>query len=64
MSSHLKRCFLRSDFLLKYSQNPPVLKRWSTYKKGKEKLQASLQIKGEANILREKTLQLQKSFLM
>jgi hypothetical protein len=47
-SSHSKRSFWRSDFLLKYHQNPWVLKRWSM----KKRLQESLQIKGEVNILR------------
>jgi hypothetical protein len=52
------------NFLLKYHQNPQVLKRWSiekkrkrgrksTEKKKERKLQESLQIKGEVNILRE-----------
>jgi hypothetical protein len=46
----------------------PKSSRDGAYKKKtekeKEKLQESLQIKGEVNILRRKTLQLQKSFLM
>jgi hypothetical protein len=55
MSCHLKRCFWRTNFLLKYNQNPQVLKRWSIEKKKKKKkekkLQESPQIKGEVNIL-------------
>jgi hypothetical protein len=54
MSCHLKRGFLRSDFLLKYHQNPQVLKRWSIEKKKKrrkKKLKESPKIKGEVNIL-------------
>jgi hypothetical protein len=41
--------FLKNDFLLKHHQNPQVLKRRSMKKR---KLQESLQIKGEVNILR------------
>jgi type III secretory pathway component EscU len=46
----LKRSFGISDFLLKYHQNPQVLKRQSKEKKReeeKEKLQESPQIKGK-----------------
>jgi hypothetical protein len=74
MSCHLKRGFGRSDFLLKYHQNPQVLKRWSIEKKEKKKkkkkkekeqkkLQVSAQIKGELNILRgEKDFNFKESF--
>jgi hypothetical protein len=34
--SQLKISFWRSDFLLKYHQNPLVLKRWSKKKRKKE----------------------------
>jgi hypothetical protein len=58
---HLKRSFWRSDFLIKYHQNPQALKRQSKEKieEEKEKLQESLQIKE-----RRKTLHFKKSFLM
>jgi hypothetical protein len=60
MPCQLKRGFWRSDFLLKYHQNPQVLNRRSIEKKKKKKkekrkkkkLQESHQIKGEVNILR------------
>jgi hypothetical protein len=50
--SHLKRSFWRSDFLLKYHQNPQVLKRWSK-KRGRERKAPRVSSnKGEVNILR------------
>ncbi len=56
---HLKRSFWRSDFLLKYHQNPQVLKRWSIEKKKKmekrgrkRKAPRVSSNKGEVNILR------------
>jgi hypothetical protein len=53
----MKRGFSRSDFVLKYHQNPQVLKRRSIEKKKKrkekgKKKQESPQTKGEVNILR------------
>jgi hypothetical protein len=57
MSCHLKRVFREVIFLLKYHQNPQVLKRRNIEKRKKKKkekkeLQESPQIKGEVNILR------------
>jgi hypothetical protein len=55
--THLKRSFGISDFLLKYHQNPQVLKRQSKEKKReeeKEKLQESPQIKGKLMFWEEK----------
>jgi hypothetical protein len=71
MSCHLKWGYWRSDFLLKYHQNPQVLKRQSIEKKREKKkkkekekkLQESPQIKGEVNILRgEKHFNLEDPF--
>jgi hypothetical protein len=51
-----KTIFEEVIFLLKYHQNPQVLKRWSIEKKKEKekekKLQESPQIKGEVNILK------------
>jgi hypothetical protein len=48
----LKRSFWRSDFLLKYHQNPQALKRQSKEKKGERKAPRVSSNKGEVNILR------------
>jgi hypothetical protein len=62
---HLKRSFWRSDVLLKYHQNPRVLKRRSMKKKGKRKTpRVSSNKRGSRYFERRKTLQLQNSFLM
>jgi hypothetical protein len=50
--SHLKRSFWRSNFLLKYHQNPQVVKRRSK-KRGRERKPPRVSSnKGEVNILR------------
>jgi hypothetical protein len=76
MSCHLKRGFGRSDFLLKYHQNPQVLKRWSIEKKRKkeEKEEKGKRTKKAPSVCsnkrgtqyfeRRKGLQLQRFFLM
>jgi hypothetical protein len=57
--SHLKRSFSRSDFILKYHQNPWILKRRSKKKEKRDeekgKLQESLQIKGKLIFWEEKS---------
>jgi hypothetical protein len=58
--SHLKRSFWRSDFFLKYHQNPQVLKRRSM----KKAPRVSSNKRGSQYFERRKTLQLQKLFLM
>jgi hypothetical protein len=45
VSCHLKRDFWRSDFLLKYHQNPEVLKRWSIEKKERKSIEKKRQKK-------------------
>jgi hypothetical protein len=64
--SHLKRSFLRSDFLLKYHQNPQVLKRRSKKKRERERKAPRVSSnKGEVNILRgERHINFKKYFLM
>jgi hypothetical protein len=70
MWSHLKRGFWRSDFLLKYHQNPPTSQETEHRQKekkkvDKEKLQESLQIKGKSLFWEEKNTSTTKiSFLM
>jgi hypothetical protein len=69
MSCHLKRGFWRSDFLLKYHQNPQVLKTWSIEKRAekeeeKEKLQESLQIKGKSIFWEEKNTSTSKIYFL
>jgi hypothetical protein len=70
MSCHLKRGFGRSDFLLKYHQNPQVLKRWSIEKKEKKKKRTKKapsvcsNKRGTQYFERRKGLQLQRFFLM
>jgi hypothetical protein len=63
MSCHLKRGFLRSDFLLKYHQNPQALKGWSIEKR-KQAPRVSSNKRGSQYFERRKILQLQRSFLM
>jgi hypothetical protein len=58
--SHLKRSFWRSHFLLKYHENPQVLKRWSM----KKAPRVSSNKRGSQYFERRKTHQLQKLFLM
>jgi hypothetical protein len=63
--SHWKRSFWRSDFLLKYHQNPWVLKRQCKKKEGKWKVpKVSSNKMGSQYFERRKTLQLQNFFLM
>jgi hypothetical protein len=52
----LKRSFQRSDFRLKYHQNPKYLRNGAKKKRveEKEKLQESLQVKGKLTIKEEK----------
>jgi hypothetical protein len=71
MSCHLKRDFWRTDFLLKYHQNPQVIKRRSIEKRKKEKgkrkekaPRVSSNKRGSQYFERRKILQLQRSFLM
>jgi hypothetical protein len=71
MSCHLKRGFWRSDFVLKYHQNPQVLKRQSIEKKKKKKKKekkkaprVSSNKRGSQYFERRKTLHVQRAFLM
>jgi hypothetical protein len=71
MSCHLKRDFWRTDFLLKYHQNPQVIKRRSIEKRKKEKGKRKEKAprvssnKREVNILRgEKYFNFKDPFLM
>jgi hypothetical protein len=51
MSSHLKRSFWRSDFLLKYHQNPESSRDGAKKKERKKKAPRVSSNKGEVNIL-------------
>jgi hypothetical protein len=66
----MKRGFSRSDFVLKYHQNPQVLKRRSIEKKKKKErkrkkeTRVSTNKRGSQYFERRKILQLEISFLM
>jgi hypothetical protein len=69
MPCHLKIGFWRSDFLLKYHQNPQVLKRRRIEKKkkkekGKKTPSVSSNKRASQYFERRTTLQLQRFFLM